>query len=75
MPARRVKPSRPASGESAEQRGARRACEADMAQRVAGERLAAQHEEIADKAGEHGGHARGRERRAHEIVFKHPGVQ
>ncbi len=56
---------------NADQERAGRAGEADMRQRVAGKRLAAQHQEIADRAGQDGDHGRGRERVAHEIVVKH----
>ncbi len=55
----------------AEQNRARRAGEADMRQRMAGERLPAQNEEEADYAGEHRRHPRGDEGGAHEIVVKH----
>ncbi len=58
-------------GREAEQDRARRAGEADMGERVAGEGLAAQDEEEADRSGEHGRNARGREGGAHEVIFKH----
>ena len=69
----------PATGEAdeaaerrqAEQHRAGRAGEADMRQRVAGEGLAAQHEEEADRPGENRRDPGGGEGGAHEVVFKH----
>ena len=55
----------------AEQHRARRAGEADMRQRVSGERLPAQHEEEPDRARKQRRHAGRGEGGAHEIVFKH----
>ena len=54
-----------------EQRGAGRPGKADVRERVAGEGLPAQHQEIADQAGDHRDDAGGREGAEHEIVVKH----
>ena len=61
----------PGERRKAEQRRAGRAGETDVAERVAGEGLAAQHQEIADRARQDRRDAGGREGGAHEVVFKH----
>ena len=55
----------------ADQHRAGRAGKADMRQRVAGEGLSAQHQEIADQPGDDRGDAGCGERVPHEIVVKH----
>ena len=55
----------------ADEHGARRAGEADMRQRVTGEGLPAQNQEIADAASDDRDHRRRGEGVAHEIIFKH----
>ena len=57
----------------ADQDGAGRPGKADMAERVTGKSLPAQHQEIAHQSRDDGRHACGGERVAHEIVFKHGG--
>ena len=54
----------------ADQHRAGRAGKADMGQRVAGEGLAAQHEEIADRARDDADDGRGDEGVAHELVVE-----
>ena len=57
----------------ADQHRASRAGKTDMPERVTGESLAAQHQEIADQPRHDGGDAGGGERVLHEIVIKHDG--
>ncbi len=71
MPAASVIVTRPQSGATPIEHGPCRAGEADMRKRMAGEGLSAQHEEIADDAGNDGDHGRGGEGIAHEVIFKH----
>ena len=71
IPAATVNPTSPQIGADADQHRAGRAGETDMGQRVAGESLAAQHQEITDQPRHDGGDASGREGVPHEIVFKH----
>ena len=61
----------PPQRRDADQDGAGRAGETDMGERVAGEGLAAQHQEIADGAGQDRDDRRRGKGVAHEIVVKH----
>ncbi len=63
----------PPDRRQADQDRAGRAGKADMAERMTGKSLPAQHQEIAHQSRHDGRHAGGGERIAHEIVFKHGG--
>ena len=73
MPAATVTPTRPQTGANPIENGAGRAGKADMAERVTGKSLSAQHQEIAHQPRHDGRHACGDKCIPHEIVFKHGG--
>jgi hypothetical protein len=70
-PAATVKPEQAPQRREPDQAGAGRAGKADMRQRVAGKRLPAHHQEVADNAGHHGDDAGGGEGIGHEFILKH----